>query len=212
MYLVGLTGGIASGKSTVAARMVEHGAELIDADGIAREVVLPDTPTWHKIVEHFGADVLGPDGFIDRPRLGAIVFGDEAKRALLNQLTHPPVVERIAEQLELLAAFDGVVLLDVPLLVEAEVDRGYESIVVVATQPETQLRRLVELRGMAEAEARRRIAAQAPLEAKLARATHVIWNEDGLDELRARTDEVAAKLRDLAARKAEAEAASVPND
>jgi dephospho-CoA kinase len=95
VYLVGLTGGIAAGKSTVAARFVEHGAELIDADAIAREVVLPDTPTWRKIVEHFGAGVLDEAGFIDRPRLGAIVFGDADKRALLNQLTHPPVVEEI---------------------------------------------------------------------------------------------------------------------
>lgn len=212
MFLVGLTGGIGSGKSTVAARLVEHGAELIDADEIAREVVLPDTPAWHKIVEHFGAEVLDGDGFIDRPRLGAIVFGDEAKRALLNQLTHPRVVERIASRLELLSAFDGVVVVDVPLLVEAGVDRGYEAVVVVATEPDTQLRRLVELRGMPEADARQRIEAQAPLQAKLDRATHVIWNEGTLDELRERTDEVATELKALAAEKAEREAAVLPDD
>lgn len=211
MYLVGLTGGIAAGKSTVAARLVEHGAELIDADAIAREVVLPDTPTWHKLVEHFGTGVLGSDGFVDRAALGRIVFADPARRALLNQLTHPPVVARIAEQLELLQAFDGVVVVDVPLLVEAGVDRGYRSVVVVAATPETQLRRLVELRGMAEDDARARIAAQAPLADKLAVATHVIWNEGTPGELRDRVDEVAAELQELARAKSAAEAATLPD-
>ncbi len=195
MYLVGLTGGIASGKSTVAERFVEHGAELIDADAIAREVVLPDTPTWRKIVEHFGADVLDADGFIDRPRLGALVFGDEGKRALLNQITHPPVISEIASRLELFTAFDGLVVLDVPLLVETEPDLAYDAVVVVATNADTQIRRLVELRGLTEQAARNRVAAQAPLEAKLARATHVIWNEGTLADLTTRTDEVIAELK-----------------
>lgn len=212
MYLVGLTGGIASGKSTVAACFVERGSELIDADQIAREVVLPDTPTWRKIVEHFGAGVLDADGFVDRARLGAIVFADEAKRALLNQLTHPPVVDEIASRLELYTAFDGVVLLDVPLLVEAGVDRGYEAIVVVAASAETQLRRLVELRGMTERAARQRIDAQAPLERKLAVATHVIWNDGTIAELRAHTDAVVTELQAAAREKAELEAAVLPDE
>ena len=212
MYLVGLTGGIGSGKSTVAARFVEHGAELIDADAIAREVVLPGTPAWKRIVEHFGEGVLDAEGFIDRPALGAIVFGSPQKRALLNELTHPPVVAQIADRLEILQAFDGVVVLDVPLLVEAGVTRGYEAVVVVATKPATQLRRLVDLRGMTEAEAQARIDAQAPLEEKLAVATHVIWNEDTLEALEAAVDEVARDLTRRAAEKAEAEARAVPND
>jgi dephospho-CoA kinase len=212
MYLVGLTGGIASGKSTVAARFVEHGAELIDADAIAHEVVLPDTPTWRKIVEHFGADVLDADGFIDRPRLGALVFDDKGKRALLNQITHPPVIKEIASRLELFAAFDGLVILDVPLLVETEPDLAYEAIVVVATNADTQVRRLVELRGLTEQAARDRVAAQAPLEAKLARATHVIWNEGMIADLVARTDEVTAELQTAAREKAEREAATIPNE
>jgi dephospho-CoA kinase len=212
LYLVGLTGGIASGKSTVGERFVELGAELLDADLIAREVVLPGEPAWEKVVEHFGAGILDVDGFIDRPRLGAIVFADEAKRRLLNQLTHPPVIAEIANRLEVLQAFDGLVVLDVPLLVEAGVDRGYESVVVVASHPDTQLRRLVELRGMDAEAARARIAAQAPLEDKLARSTHVIWNEGTLEELRVRTDEVAHELAALAAAKAEREAESIPDD
>lgn len=212
MYLVGLTGGIGSGKSTVAERMVEHGAELIDADQIAREVVEPGKPAWHKLVEHFGREILDEDGFIDRSALGAIVFGDDGKRATLNELTHPPVVKEIAERLELLQAFDGVVLLDVPLLVESGVMRNYEAIVVVAAKPDTQLRRLVELRGMTANDAQARIDAQAPLEDKLAVATHVIWNEGTIADLHASVDDVAADLTRKAREKADAESRGIPND
>jgi dephospho-CoA kinase len=212
MYLVGLTGGIACGKSTVAQHFVHRGAELIDADEIAREVVLPGQPAYRKIVDHFGQEILDDDGFIDRPGLGRMVFGDPAKRAVLNELTHPPVVATIANRLELLAAFDGVVVLDVPLLVEAGVGRGYEAIVVVAAHPETQLRRLVELRGMAEEDARQRIAAQAPLEDKLAVATHVVWNEGSMDELIAEADKVMNDLDAAARDKVEREEREIPND
>src|SRR5688500_6806132 len=138
MFLVGLTGGIGSGKSTVAARLVEHGAELIDADQIAREVVLPGNPAFEKRVEHFGTEILDDEGFVDRPNPGAIGSADQRKRTLLNDVTHPAVFERIANQLELLQAFDGLVILDVPLLVESGVNRGYDAVVVVATHPETQ--------------------------------------------------------------------------
>src|SRR5690606_19727250 len=144
--------------------------------------------------EHFGPGILDEDGFIDRAELGRIVFDDPAKRTVLNELTHPPVIEEIAGQLELLQAFDGCVVVDVPLLVEVGTPRAYESIVVVATTPETQVRRLMELRHMSEKDARARVAAQAPLEAKLAVATDVIWNEGTLEELLKRTDEVAAAL------------------
>lgn len=212
MYLVGLTGGIGSGKSTAAARFVEHGAELIDADQIAREVVEPGKPAYAKLIEHFGREILDHEGFIDRAALGAVVFGDDAKRAVLNELTHPPVIATIAQELELLQAFDGVVIIDVPLLVESSVSRNYESIVVVATKPDTQLRRLVELRGMTPAAAQARIDAQAPLEDKLAVATHVIWNEGTLDELYAGVDEVARDLLDRSRAKAAAEAEQLPND
>ena len=212
MYLVGLTGGIGSGKSTVAERFVYHGMELIDADAIAQEQGLPGTETHRKLVEHFGIDVLDDEGFIDRPALGRIVFRQPEKRALLNELTHPPVVAEIARQMELLQAFDGCVVIDVPLLVEAGTDRGYESVVVVATHPETQVGRLVAHRGMSEGDARSRVAAQAPLEAKLAVATDVIWNEGSLGELQARTDQVAAALLERARRKAAGEVDGLPND
>jgi len=194
MLLAGLTGGIASGKSTVSARLVERGAELVDADVIARRVLLPGTPTWQRVRQHFGDEIVDADGAIDRPALGRIVFASPQRRTLLNELTHPPVMAEIADRLEALQAFDGVVVLDVPLLVEAAADRGYEAILVVATRPETQLRRLIQLRGMAPDDARARIAAQAPLADKLAVATHVLWNDGTLEELLAATDDVAADL------------------
>lgn len=212
MFLVGLTGGIASGKSEVSERFVMAGAELVDADEIARQVLLPGEEGYRKIVEHFGDEILDDDGFIDRAALAAIVFVDSAKRATLNEITHPRVLARIADQLELLTAYDGVVVLDVPLLVEAGVRHGYEAVVVVACDPETQVRRLVELRGAREEDARARLAAQAPLGDKLAVATHVIWNDGTLQELHERADAVAAELTEQARRKAEAEARNVPDD
>lgn len=202
MFLVGLTGGIAAGKSTVAERFVRHGAELIDADVVARDVTRPDTPTYYQIIEHFGAQVIDDDGFIDREALAAIVFGDPAQRAVLNGITHPPIMHEIADRLELLVAYDGLVVVDVPLLVEAGVDRSYDAVVVVAADESVQIERLTSLRGMSEQQARERVAAQAPLEAKLAQATHVIWNNDDLAQLLARTDEVAEELGALARKKA----------
>jgi len=194
VLLVGLTGGIGAGKSTVAARLVERGAVLIDADVIAREVVAAGTSGLAAVVDRFGPDVLLPDGSLDRPALARIVFADAEARAALNAITHPLVAEEIASRLAALADFPGVVVVDVPLLVEAQVDRGYQAVVVVAARPAVQLERLTRDRGMDEAEARARIAAQASLEERLARATHVIWNEGSLEDLRARTDEVADDL------------------
>jgi dephospho-CoA kinase len=202
MFLVGLTGGIASGKSTVADRFVRRGAELIDADTIARDVTRPDTPAYYQIIEHFGTRVIGEDGFIDRDVLGAIVFADDSQRAVLNGITHPPIMREIADQLELLVAYDGLVVLDVPLLVEAGVERSYDAVVVVAADGAVQIERLMTQRGLSEREARQRVEAQAPLEAKLALATHVIWNNDDIASLRRRADEVADELAEAARKKA----------
>ena len=211
MYLVGLTGGVASGKSTVAARLVERGAELIDADDVARDVVLPGTDAWREIVEAFGEEVLDDEGFIDRPRLGRLVFADESKRALLNEITHPRIAATIADRLEVLAALDGLVVVDVPLLVELGVDRGYDAIVVVAAEEPTQVARLVRDRGLTEEEARQRVAAQASLQRKLDAATHVIWNEGALEDLRRETDRVADELEAAARAKAERLARELPD-
>lgn len=222
MYLVGLTGGIAAGKSTVAARLVERGAELVDADDVAREIVLPGTDAWREIVEAFGRDVLDEDGFVDRAELGRRVFDDASKRALLNEITHPRITRELANRLEVLAPLDGVVVLDVPLLAELGLDRDhdahgrssprYDAIVVVAAQRETQMQRLLHQRGMAPAEATARIDAQAPLEEKLAIADHVIWNEGTVEQLHAETDRVADELLAAAERKARQSEQGLPND
>ncbi|RIK09640.1 MAG: dephospho-CoA kinase [Acidobacteria bacterium] len=193
MYLVALTGGIGSGKSTVAARLVELGAILIDADAIAREVVEPGTPGLAAVVERFGSEILDDRGSLDRDALAAIVFADSEARKDLEAITHPLIGTVMAERMSKYAATDKVVLLDVPLLVEGG-RSDFNSMVLVATRPDTQVRRLVELRGMTEDDARARIAAQASLEEKLARADHVIWNESTLDELKLRTDEVWDEL------------------
>lgn len=205
MYLVGLTGGIGSGKSTVADRLIERGAILIDADAIAREVVEPGTPGLGAVVERFGPEILGEGGNLDRDALGAIVFADPSARKDLEAITHPLIGAVMADRMAKYAETDKIVVLDVPLLVEGG-RSDFNSMVLVATHPETQVDRLVELRGMTEADARSRIAAQASLEDKLARADHVIWNESTLDDLTARTDEVWAELQ-AEAEAAEAEAA-----
>lgn len=212
MFLVGLTGGIASGKSVVAERFAQHGAEVIDADDIARAIVLPGTPAWSEIREHFGPGVLDDDSFIDRAALGRIVFADESKRVLLNEITHPRIFTMIADRLEVLAPFDGVVVLDVPLLVESGIDRAYDAIVVVASRRETQLERLVDDRSMSEPDALARIDAQGPLEDKLDAATHVLWNEGSLAELEAEADRLAAQLVEAARKKAESALQGLPDD
>ena len=200
MLLVGLTGGIASGKSTVARRLVEHGVVLVDADQVAREVVEPGQPALDEIVAAFGPEVLDEAGRLDRPALGAIVFSDPEQRAVLERITHPRVGERIAQRIA--EADDGrpatIVVVDVPLLVEAGVNRDYDAIVVVATRPDTQVRRLVAERGMSRQDAEARVAAQADLDAKLAVATHVVENEGTVAQLEQRVDELYGELRELA--------------
>lgn len=190
---VGLTGGIGSGKSEVSRRLVAHGAVLIDGDLIAREVVEPGTPGLAAIVEEFGADVLLPDGTLDRPRLGAIVFSDEGRRAALNAITHPLIGRRSQELFEA-AAPDAIVVYDMPLLVEGGLAALHDVVVVVDVPVETQLERLVARRGMSEADARARIAAQATREQRLAVAGIVIDNSGPLEALDARVDQVWAEL------------------
>ena len=202
MLTVGLTGGIGSGKSEVSRRLRELGAVLIDADAVAREVVEPGTPGLAAVVAEFGEAILRPDGTLDREGLGRIVFGDPDKLARLNAIVHPLVGERIAAQMAEVEREhpDGVVVYDVPLLVENNLAGGYDVVLVVATSPETQLRRLVEQRGMTAEDAKARIAAQAPLEDKLAVADIVIDNDGTLSELDARVKQVWADLRARAGR------------
>ncbi|GLW63251.1 dephospho-CoA kinase [Actinomadura rubrobrunea] len=184
---VGLTGGIGSGKSEVSARLRAHGAMIIDADRIAREVVEPGTPGLAAVAAEFGEEILRPDGSLDREKLASIVFSDADRRAALNAIVHPLVGERVAELMEA-APEDAVVVYDVPLLVENDLAGMYDVVVVVDAPVETQIRRLVERRGMTEEEARARIAAQATREQRRALAHHVIDNSGSLDELHAQVD------------------------
>ncbi|WP_149822744.1 dephospho-CoA kinase [Streptomyces tailanensis] len=193
MLRVGLTGGIGAGKSEVSRLLVECGAVLIDADRIAREVVEPGTPGLAAVVEAFGKDVLAPDGSLDRPKLGSIVFADPAKLATLNAIVHPLVGAR-SRELENAAAPDAVVVHDVPLLAENGLAPLYDLVVVVDAAPETQLDRLVRLRGMTEEDARARMAAQATREKRLEIADIVIDNDVPLDDLRRRVRDVWADL------------------
>ncbi|WP_328503581.1 dephospho-CoA kinase [Streptomyces sp. NBC_00457] len=193
MLKVGLTGGIGAGKSEVSRLLVEQGAVLIDADRIAREVVAPGTPGLAAVVEAFGTEVLAADGSLDRPKLGSIVFADPDKLAVLNGIVHPLVGAR-SRELESAAAEDAVVVHDVPLLAENGLAPLYDVVLVVDASPETQLDRLVRLRGMTEQDARARMAAQATREKRVEIADIVIDNDVPLEELQARVREVWTDL------------------
>ncbi|MBT3161999.1 dephospho-CoA kinase [Streptomyces sp. Vc74B-19] len=193
MLTVGLTGGIGAGKSEVSRLLVECGAVLIDSDRIAREVVEPGTPGLAAVVEAFGEEILAGDGSLDRPRLGALVFGDPEKLARLNAIVHPLVGAR-SRELEEAAPEDAVVVHDVPLLTENGLAPLYDLVIVVDASPETQLDRLVRLRGMSEEDARARMAAQAGREQRREIADIVVDNDVPLDDLRRRVKEVWAEL------------------
>ncbi|MEU4147574.1 dephospho-CoA kinase [Streptomyces parvulus] len=198
MLKVGLTGGIGAGKSEVSRLLVGHGAVLIDADLIAREVVAPGTPGLAAVVEAFGEDVLAADGSLDRPKLGSIVFADPERLAELNAIVHPLVGER-SRALEEAADEDAVVVHDVPLLTENGLAPLYDVVVVVEAAPAIQLDRLVRLRGMTEQDARARMAAQATREQRREIADLVVDNDVPLDELRRRVAEVWTELTRRAA-------------
>ena len=198
MLTVGLTGGIGAGKSEVARLLASYGAVLVDSDRIAREVVAPGTEGLAAVAAEFGPQVLAPDGSLDRPRLGAIVFADEERRKALNAIVHPLVGRRSAE-LQAAAGPDAIVVHDVPLLTENGLAPLYDLVIVVDVEPATQLDRLVRLRGMTEEEARARMAAQATREERLAIADIVLANDGPLDELE---PQVRAAWRQLTERAA----------
>lgn len=202
MLTVGLTGGIGSGKSEVSRRLAALGAVVIDADQVAREVVEPGTPGLDRVVEAFGDRVLRADGTLDREGLGRIVFGDPEKLAALNAIVHPLVGERITGVMAEVQRDhpDAVIVYDVPLLVENNLQDRYDVVVVVAASPQIQLQRLVEQRGMTEADAQARIDAQAPLADKLAVAHYVISNDADLAALDAQVQQVWAVLSERAGR------------
>ena len=199
MLRVGLTGGIGSGKSEVARRLVAHGAVLIDADVAAREVVVPGSRGLKRIVAAFGDDVLSPDGSLDRARLGEIVFGDPELRAKLNAIVHPLVREWMdaAERTAVQAADrrGPIAVHDVPLLAESRRKSGFDLVIVVDVPPELQVQRLVSQRGLTPDQARARMNAQASREQRLEVADIVIDNSGSLDDLDHRVAEVWADLQ-----------------
>jgi dephospho-CoA kinase len=190
---VGLTGGVASGKSTVAAMLADLGAVVIDADQLAREVVQPGTPGLAAVVEEFGNDVLADDGTLDRAALGAIVFADEEKRRRLEGILHPLIREQSLE-IEAEAPDDALVVHDIPLLAESGQADRFEAVIVVDVPEETQVERMTGQRGWTEEDARSRVAAQASREDRRAIARYVIDNTGTRDDLRERVAEVVEML------------------
>jgi dephospho-CoA kinase len=176
MRVLGLTGGIGSGKSMVASMFAQLGADVVDADQLAREVVEPGQPALNEIATAFGPDILLPDGHLDRAKLGRIIFADPVARAKLNAITHPRIQERMAGEISTRASRPGVLIADIPLLYENDRTGSVQTVIVVWVDPQTQLRRLLERDRLTEEEARQRIAAQMPLDAKRARADVVIDN------------------------------------
>lgn len=190
---VGLTGGIGSGKSTVSLLLAEHGAVIIDYDLLAREAVAVGMPALAAIVERFGPGILLPDGTLDRPALGAIVFADDEARRELEAITHPAIGE-LAWTLDASAPDGAVVVHDHPLLVEVGLTEFVDLVVVVDVPPEVQLDRLVRLRGLTESDVRARIAAQSGRDDRLAAADVVIDNSGSPDELAAAVNALWERL------------------
>ncbi len=196
MPLIALTGGIASGKSTIARRLVQRGAIVVDADAIVRDVQQPGTPVLRAIADSFGAGVIAADGSLDRSALGAIVFADSAARRRLNSIVHPAVREESARQFAIAFAADphAVVVYDVPLLVETRADDPWELVVVAHAPASTRVERLVAFRGMTPDDARARISAQADDDSRLAIADVVIDTTGTIDDTISQADALWDRL------------------
>ena len=205
MYLVAVTGGIGSGKSTVTARFAERGCPVIDADRVAREVVEPGEPALAELAERFGHDVIREDGSLDRAALAAVVFVDDDARADLERITHPRVAARMAERIAELDAEPGarpdrLVVVDHPLLVETSQAGRFDAVVVVLAPEALRLQRLADERGMDRDDVRARIAVQATDAERRAVATHVVDNSGDLASLLAQVDRIHADLLGRSAR------------
>ena len=195
MLVVGLTGGIGTGKTTFAALLAERGAQIIDADLLGREALLPGRPAWHSVVDQFGDDILAANSmFIDRKRLADIVFADPDKLAALNAIVHPVIFKGIADRLEAVRGTDEIVVLDVALLVETGLEGSVDVIVVVEASERERIDRLARSREMSFGDVRVRMAAQADPRELRARADIVVVNSGSLEELAREADRVWADL------------------
>ncbi|GBD38193.1 Dephospho-CoA kinase [bacterium HR37] len=192
MKVIGLTGNIGCGKSVVAKMFEELGAKVIDADQIARMIVQPGEPAWKEIIEKFGKDILKDDGTIDRKKLGKIVFEDEGKREELNRITHPRIIGKIRELIEKYRRENQkVVVVEAALIVEkGGLSDIIDELIVVTSDEETQIKRLVEERGLSKEEAISRIRSQMPVEEKVKHATYVIDNSGNLEETRKQVERI----------------------
>lgn len=200
MLIAGLTGSIATGKSTVSAILKDLGAFIVDADLAAREVVLPGMPAWEEIVRIFGRDILQETGEIHRERLGDLVFNDAKMRAMLEAVVHPEVMRVMDEQISTIRAgsSDAVVILDVPLLIETGMHRGVSEVIVVYCPEDQQMRRLMVRDRIGREEALARIRAQLSIEEKRRHASLIIDNSTTVDNTRRQVQDVFATLREKA--------------
>ncbi|KAG7637657.1 Dephospho-CoA kinase [Arabidopsis thaliana] len=196
MRIVGLTGGIASGKSTVSNLFKASGIPVVDADVVARDVLKKGSGGWKRVVAAFGEEILLPSGEVDRPKLGQIVFSSDSKRQLLNKLMAPYISSGIFwEILKQWASGAKVIVVDIPLLFEVKMDKWTKPIVVVWVSQETQLKRLMERDGLSEEDARNRVMAQMPLDSKRSKADVVIDNNGSLDDLHQQFEKVLIEIR-----------------
>lgn len=197
MFLIGLTGGIAAGKSTVAKRWVEHGAIEIDADSLARDVVQPGSEGLKRVVQAFGESVIDDSGELNRKALAKLIFESDEKRLLLNSILHPLIRQLAAEQLKKFDD-DAIVIYNVPLLVEAEVDHDFNLVVTVEAPEDEQVKRLVQTRGLSELEAKKRIAAQAQPIERAARADRILNSNQDINLLLRDADNLWREIVTLA--------------
>jgi dephospho-CoA kinase len=198
LLVLGITGGIASGKTTVADMLAESGAPIIDFDLIARQVVGPDKPAFREIVDYFGEQVIGEDGGLDRKRLSGMVFRDPAKRKVLEEMTHPRIVEAFVRQVREIAENDphGIVLAVIPLLFEVNLRHLVHKVLVVYASPDEQMERLTKRDNISRDEAGHILKAQMPIDDKVAGADYVIHNEGNLDETRREMNALWQTLRE----------------
>jgi dephospho-CoA kinase len=203
MLIVGVTGGVASGKTTVSRMFEKEGAYLIDADQIARELVQPQRPAWKEIVRFFGKEILGKDGTIDRKRLADIAFSDSGKRGVLNEIIHPRIEKEMWRMKKQIGRKDpyAVIIFDAPLLVETGFHREVDKVVVVTSKETQQIKRLKKRAGMTREETQRIISSQMALEKKVGVADFIIPNEGSLKATRRRVREVFQELRKIALQK-----------